>query len=296
MAFLVLLLYLFASGLVASTGDGLVPAMVAWSSTTAVCAVSATATLEKKSAHARAPYGAEEDEVIRFMDSASVSAALLETLPEEADSWLIQVEEEARLVEALPFVKGVVSFITSEVSANLNKVQATVWCSWSSGQLKRVLVSCDEAEKPTHLETLRALRKKLIGEHGASDQSAHHKAAELRARLEASGDADAADAPAGDRGHLNRARAVLCKNTIVLGWVFSCGSERAPRDSTHTRRPGQKRWSGRRKRSMRGSNCRRAQTIGMSRIPQSQPLLPFPHSSLRSPLVVRRLSLLTAGE
>jgi len=70
MAFLVLLLYLFASGLVASTGDGLVPAMVAWSSTTAVCAVSATATLEKKSAHARAPYGAEEDEVIRFMDSA----------------------------------------------------------------------------------------------------------------------------------------------------------------------------------------------------------------------------------
>ena len=35
----------------------------------------------------------------------------------------------------------------------------------TGSQFKRVMVACDEKEKPTHLEALRALRAKLVSEH-----------------------------------------------------------------------------------------------------------------------------------
>ena len=62
-------------------------------------------------------------------------------------------------------------------------------------------MSCDEADKPTHLEALRALKKKLIDEHGACDHPVHPKAAEYRARLEANGDVETTESgdPAADR-------------------------------------------------------------------------------------------------
>jgi hypothetical protein len=101
------------------------------------------------------------------------------------EAWLRSLEEEKRLVEALPFVTGQVGFIISDGKANDNKVQATVTCCWGSGQFKRVMVSCDQDPegKPTHLEALRALRKKLVDDHGASDHPIHPRAAARRAAL-----------------------------------------------------------------------------------------------------------------
>jgi len=108
-----------------------------------------------------------------------------EPLSEGASVWLQSVEEEKRLIEALPFVKGEVAFIISDKAANANKVQASVWCCWDGGNqsFKRVIISCDEKVKLTHLEALRALRVKLVNEHGQSDHPVHSKAAERRAEL-----------------------------------------------------------------------------------------------------------------
>ena len=53
--------------------------------------------------------------------------------------------------------------------ANLNKVQAKLWCCWTGGRFKRVPVACDESDKPTHLEALRQLRANLIRDHGGED-------------------------------------------------------------------------------------------------------------------------------
>ena len=66
-------------------------------------------------------YGGEDDECIRFMN---MDAALSE------EEWLLQLEAEKRAIEQLPVVKGSVDFYYSDVSANLNKVEATVWCCW----------------------------------------------------------------------------------------------------------------------------------------------------------------------
>jgi hypothetical protein len=81
-------------------------------------------------------YGGEDDECIRF----TMDAALSE------EEWLVQLENEKRTIEELPVVKGAVDFFYSDVSVNLNKVQATVWCCWAGSQFKRVMVACDEKE------------------------------------------------------------------------------------------------------------------------------------------------------
>ena len=142
-----LLAFLFEHRL--ATRDGLAIAMVAWSSTLVVnVAITAIA---QRSARPRDRYGGEDDEVIRFMESTTTSEeAPSETWPAEVESWLVEVQEEAHLIEALPYVKGTVSFFYSEESTNLNKFHVTVWCCWSAGRLKRVPVHCNEVQRFTH--------------------------------------------------------------------------------------------------------------------------------------------------
>ena len=114
-------------------------------------------------------YGGEANEAIRYMQMEGCEP---EPIPETAfgdgalsnatEQWLLQLEEQVRLIEALPFVKGQVKFYDSDKSANLNKVEAVTWCCWGAGQFKRVMLACDESgKKPTHLEAATELRLKL---------------------------------------------------------------------------------------------------------------------------------------
>lgn len=136
-----------------------------------LCAVALVLNFTDDYSLCHALYGGEDDEAIRFMD----------TVLDEAQ-WLEDVERACRAIEELPVVKGTVGFIYSDKSANLNKVQATVWCCWDSAKrsFKQVVVACDEKDKPTHLEALRTLHAKLVAEHmGATHEhsglrSLHH--------------------------------------------------------------------------------------------------------------------------
>ena len=120
---------------------------------------------------------------------------MCEPCPEETDlptdeqeQWLQLVEEEKRLIEALPYVKGEVAFQMSEVKANLNKVVATVCCCWEPCRtgLKQIKDSCDETgKKPTHLEAQRALRQKLVQEHGGPDHTHNERAVAHSLRIDA---------------------------------------------------------------------------------------------------------------
>jgi hypothetical protein len=108
-------------------------------------------------------------------------------LTEAAELWLMQLAEEKRLVEALPFVKGEVAFHQSDISANRNKVLATVWCCWEPARsaLKQIAECCNESgERPTHLEALRALREKLLKNHGCANHVVHERAAGYRKDFE----------------------------------------------------------------------------------------------------------------
>ena len=150
-------------------------------------------------------YGGEVDETIRFMEMEC------EPVPETAfpdgalsdavKQWLLALEEQVRLIDALPFVRtGSVTFYESDKAANLNKVEATTWCCWSGGKAKRVMVACDESgEKPTHLEAAMALRLKLIAEHGQEGHPVHSSAAARKAALEAAGEVETAAPSAFDR-------------------------------------------------------------------------------------------------
>ena len=146
-------------------------------------------------------YGGEADEVIRFMEQMPAEQELHdvdELIDEDASIWLQQVEEEKRLIEALPVVIGAVSFFYHDVVTNLNKVEALVGCCWANGRLKRVKVNCDETGlKPTHLEALRGLRMKIMEEHMCEGHVHHHKAVERVAERRAkqlSGDTDMPEA------------------------------------------------------------------------------------------------------
>jgi hypothetical protein len=59
----------------------------------------------------------------------------LET-PLETEGWLQQVEEQKRLIEALPVVKRL-DFFCDDDNQNLNKVEATLWCCWAGGRYWR---------------------------------------------------------------------------------------------------------------------------------------------------------------
>ena len=156
----------------------------------------------------RALYGGEDDEAIRFMDTV---------LSEE--KWLAEVESEKHMIEEMPVVKGSVDFFYSDTSANLNKVQASVWCCWAPARrtFKQVLVACDEKEKPTHLEALRALRAKLVSEHMCATHEPHERAVARRRELEASGEAEAAEpANAFDRMRAANARLTLLEKKAAV--------------------------------------------------------------------------------
>jgi hypothetical protein len=129
-------------------------------------------------------------------------------LDSSSEAWLSSLEEEKRLVEALPFVKGEVVFAVSDAKTNENKVSATVTCCWAGGRFKRVFVHCDQEPggKTTHLEALRALRQKLIDEHGGTDHPVHPKAAERRAALAREGSSAQQEESAFDRMKLATAR------------------------------------------------------------------------------------------
>ena len=137
-------------------------------------------------------YGGEAEESIRHMQmdcEPCEEPAPAAELSEAEEKWLGEVEKEVRLIEALPFVKGSVRFFESDVSANLNKVEVAVWCCWSGSSFKRPVVQCDETgEKPTHLEAARALRAKLLAEHGQAGHEIHPRAADRRRHLEAAGE------------------------------------------------------------------------------------------------------------
>ena len=150
-------------------------------------------------------YGGEADEAIRFMEMECMECGLREPMPETAfedgalseaaEQWLLQLEEEVRLIEELPFVqKGTLVFRESEQSANLNKVEVAVWCCWSGSQFKRPVASCDEKEKPTHLEAARALRLDLIEKHGQQGHPTHPRAANRRTALVEAGEVEPATA------------------------------------------------------------------------------------------------------
>ena len=135
-------------------------------------------------------YGGEADEVIRFMEMELELHDVDELIVDEDTSiWLEQVEEEKRLIEALPVVNGAVSFFYHNDITNLNKVQALVGCCWASGRLKRVMVNCDETGlKPTHLEALRELRAKIMKEHMHEGHVHHPKAVQRMAERRRGGD------------------------------------------------------------------------------------------------------------
>ena len=113
------------------------------------------------------------------MQCGEIIGAAAETeapLTAEQQAWLLQLEEAKRLVEALPVVKSVELFFDDD-DTNLNKVEATLWCCWSTNRLKRVKVACDKSgNKPTHLEAMRALHASIEKDHMCADHQHNPRA------------------------------------------------------------------------------------------------------------------------
>lgn len=103
--------------------------------------------------------------------------------------WLRQLAATKDAIEALPYVKGAVGFIYCDESANLNKVHVAVWCCWEKSRrsFKHVYVACDDAEKPTHFEALKALHDKLVREHGDNRHVPDERAVARRSEIERMG-------------------------------------------------------------------------------------------------------------
>ena len=107
-----------------------------------------------------------------------------EPMSEEQLLWLVELEKELALVEQLAVVKSV-SFIYSDKSHNLNKVQATLWCCWDGARrsFKQVLVACHEKERPTHFEALRKLHQTIREDHMCADHVHDPRAVARRTEL-----------------------------------------------------------------------------------------------------------------
>ena len=98
-------------------------------------------------------------------EAIGAAAAEAAQLTPEQEAWLLELEEAKRLIEALPVIKSVELFF-HDTDPNLNKVEVTLWCCWSSGRLKRAKVACDKSgEKPTHLEAMRRLYADIQKDH-----------------------------------------------------------------------------------------------------------------------------------
>jgi len=97
--------------------------------------------------------------------------------------WLEQMEEELRLLEALPVVQRV-DLNYHDTDPNLNYVKATLWCCWEGNRFKRVKESTDQTgKKPTHLEAARELRAKLVAKHCCEAHRHHPRAVARREQL-----------------------------------------------------------------------------------------------------------------
>ena len=95
--------------------------------------------------------------------------------------WLNALDAAKRSVEELPVTFGEVYFETKDTGrANSNKVIVTVSCCWEAGRygFKRVVVSCNETDKPTLVEATLALRQKILEEHCGADHVHDSRAVE----------------------------------------------------------------------------------------------------------------------
>ena len=81
---------------------------------------------------------------------------------EWTEQFLLQVEEEKRAIEELPFVKSV-GFTYGE-TANANKVLATVWCCWEASRLfKQIAMACHLEERPPARGAAQKARNRITG-------------------------------------------------------------------------------------------------------------------------------------
>jgi hypothetical protein len=98
-------------------------------------------------------------------------------LDEGTELWLQELETTKRLIEELPVVRDV-TFFYHEDDPNLNYIQATLWCCWSGGRLKRLKEATDQTgKKPTHLEAAKALHDTIVKKHaceGRPDSECSH--------------------------------------------------------------------------------------------------------------------------
>ena len=125
--------------------------------------------------------------------------------PLEMEVWLQQVEEQKRLIEALPVVKRL-DFFYDDADQNLNKVEATLWCCWGGSQFKRIKEACDKGAKLTHLEAANVLRNNIIEKHACAGHVFNPRAVSRRAAIEADAEATPDTATAFNRIGLAQAR------------------------------------------------------------------------------------------
>ena len=127
-------------------------------------------------------YGGEASEVIQFMDPGTTCEEVSELTPDDM-RWLKEVQTLTRRIEALPVVVGAVQFNYDDDDTNNNKVKVTLGCCWKGGRLDRAQDNCDESgAKPTHLEALQGLYKKITEQHMCDDHPHHPKAVEAAAK------------------------------------------------------------------------------------------------------------------
>jgi hypothetical protein len=132
---------------------------------------------------------------------------------EGTELWLQELEMTKRLIEELPVVRDV-TFYYHEDDPNLNYIQATLWCCWSGGRLKRLKEATDQTgKKPTHLEAAKALHDTVVKKHACEGHPYHPRAVARRQELaanETTADADEEAEPevatAFDRIRLAQAR------------------------------------------------------------------------------------------
>jgi hypothetical protein len=104
---------------------------------------------------------------------------------EGTELWLQELEMTKRLIEELPVVRDV-TFYYHEDDPNLNYIQATLWCCWSGGRLKRLKEATDQTgKKPTHLEAAKALHDTVVKKHACEGHPYHPRAVARRQELAA---------------------------------------------------------------------------------------------------------------
>lgn len=152
---------------------------------------------------------------------------------EETMLWLQNLEEEKTLTEALPVVTRV--HFSYGDKPNDDKSWATLSCCWAAARrsFKTVAVSCDEKDKPTHLEALRELRKKILDEHCREDHTHDPRAVEQCKR--AQGQEQEAPQSFFERSRLAQAVQVSCARKVEADTKAFALAERAEREAVAAR-------------------------------------------------------------